>query len=64
MAYDIIDLCSISPAAALGTGSPLCGSCLAATLPRLCGRPEPALAETLLILSASAIDTMRERPRP
>ena len=44
MTYDIIDQCSIRPAAALG--SLRCGSCLAATLPRLC-RPEPALAETL-----------------
>ncbi len=44
MTYDIIDQCSIRPAAALG--SPLCASGLAATLPRLC-RPEPALAETL-----------------
>jgi hypothetical protein len=65
MTYDIIELCSmLCPAAALGTGSPLCGSCLPATLTRLCGRPEPALAETLLILSASAIDTMRVAPYP
>jgi hypothetical protein len=44
MTYDIIDWCSIRPAAAFC--SPRCGSGLAATLPRLC-RPEPALAETL-----------------
>ena len=44
MTYDIIDQCSISPAAALG--SPRCSSGLAVTLPRPC-RPEPALAETL-----------------
>ncbi len=44
MTYDIIDQCSIRPAAALG--SPRCGSGLAATLPRLC-RPEPALPQTL-----------------
>ncbi len=44
MTYDIIDQCSIRPAAALG--SPRCGSGLAATLPRLC-RPEPDLSETL-----------------
>jgi hypothetical protein len=44
MTYDIIDQCSIRPAAALG--SLRCGSGLAATLPRLC-RPEPALADTL-----------------
>ncbi len=44
MTYDIIDLCSIRPATALG--SPNCGRGLAATLPRLC-RPEPALPETL-----------------
>ena len=44
MTYDIIDQCSIRPAAALGC--PRCASGLAATLPRLC-RPEPALAETL-----------------
>ena len=44
MTYDIIDRCSIRPAAA--SGSPSCGSGLAATLPRLC-RPEPALADTL-----------------
>ena len=60
MTYDIIDRCSIRPAVALG--SPRCGSGLTATLPRLC-RPEPALAETLAP-SASAMDTMRERPRP
>ena len=44
MTYDIIDQCSIRPAAALG--SLHCDSGLAATLPRLC-RPEPALADTL-----------------
>ena len=44
MTYDIINQCSIRPAAAIG--SPRCGSGLAATLPRLC-RPEPALPETL-----------------
>ena len=44
MTYDIINQCSIRPAAALGR--PRCASGLAATLPRLC-RPEPALAETL-----------------
>jgi hypothetical protein len=44
MTHDIIDLCSIRPAAAFG--SPSCGSCLAAMLPCLCS-PEPALAETL-----------------
>ncbi len=44
MTYDIIDQCSIRPAAAFG--SPCCGSGLAATLPHLC-RPVPALAETL-----------------
>jgi hypothetical protein len=44
MTYDIIHRCSIRPATTLG--SPRCGSCLAATLPRLCS-PEPALAETL-----------------
>ena len=44
MTYDIIDQCSIRPAAALG--SLRCDSGLAATLPRL-RRPEPALAEAL-----------------
>ena len=44
MTYDIVDRCSIRLAVALG--SPLCGSSLTVTLPRLC-RPEPALAETL-----------------
>ena len=48
MTYDIIDQCSIRPAAALG--SPRCASGLAATLPRLC-RPEPALPETLAPLA-------------
>ncbi len=46
MTYDIIDLCSIRPAATFG--SPRCGSGLTATLPRLC-HPEPALAETLAL---------------
>ena len=53
MTYDIIDQCSIRPAAALG--SPRCGSCLAATLPRLC-RQEPALAETLAAYPLSLRD--------
>ncbi len=45
MTYDIIDQCSIRPAAALGS-RPRCCSGLAAMHPRLC-RPEPVLAETL-----------------
>ncbi len=53
MTYDIIDLCSIRPATALG--SPRCGSGLAATLPRLC-RPEPALAEKFAPYSLSLSD--------
>ena len=62
MTYDIIDQCSIRPAAAFG--SPRCGSGLAATLPRLCRRSLLSLRLSLLILSASAIYTMLERPLP
>ncbi len=61
MKYDIIGQCSIHSNAAFLVGRPRRGSGLAATLPSA-ALILLSLSLSALILSASAIDTIRERP--